>query len=79
MSETLFVEVDSQLIQVPQKGDIISLSLPYIEDKIPGICLEVDVKHRVANRREPQVKMLLEGQIYYVPLKYIEISQNAKK
>ena len=79
MSETLFVEVDSQLIQVPQKGDMISLSLPDIEDKIPGICLDVDIKNRVANRREPRVKMLVEGQIYYVPLKCIEISQNAKK
>ncbi len=79
MPETLFVEVDSQLIQVPQKGDMISLNLPDIEDKIPGICLEVDVKYRVANRREPRVKMLVEGQIHYVPLKYIEISQNAKK
>ena len=79
MSETLFVEVDSQLIQVPQRGDMISLILPEIEDKIPGVCLEVDVKHRVANRREPRVKMLIEGQIHYVPLKCVEIAQSVKK
>ena len=36
MSETLFVEVDAQLIEIPQRGDMITLNLPDIEDKIPG-------------------------------------------
>ena len=79
MSETLFVEVDAQLIEIPQRGDMITLNLPDIEDKIPGICIEVDVKRRVGNRRQPRVKMLIGGQIHYVPLEHIEISQNAKK
>ena len=79
MGESLYIEIDGELVRLPDRGDLLALDLS--DAKGPndlGMCLSVHTTFRHQGERMPLVEMLFRGKILMIPLKNVRIVQMCK-
>ena len=79
MSESLFVKVGSDLLPVPERGDLLSLKDAEGVDDSLGVCIAVNNSFHHQGKRTPAVQLLFGSQIFWVPLINVEIVQKSKE
>jgi len=75
MGESLHIEIDGELVPIPNKGDLLALDLS--DAKGPddlGLCLSVHTTFRHRGERVPLVEVLFRGKILMIPLKNVRIA-----
>lgn len=73
MSETLYIEVGEDYLQIPNKGDFLRIHPQESHDIYYGVCLSVNTTFRKDEKRLPLVEVLVDGRVLHVPLGIVEI------
>ena len=76
LSESLHVEIEGALVQLPKPGDLLSVKVD--DETRTGMCLGSNPTFRHGGKRLPLVKMLFEGRVLMLPLEQVIIVQQAK-